>query len=147
MHTHDIVGAIIGTVFVAAAIVLSRKMRIEHWVWSASLILLPLIYMGFGVLAADLNAIKLELLYGVPFILAGLMMLTTNIRYSSYAVAAFWLMHASYDFWHEAFFVNPGVWNWYPVACAVVDFVVFAYLVWMAGRLPQGKLEFANEVT
>lgn len=49
-------------------IVVARNARVEHWMWSASLVALPLFYAGFGVLAKDASAIELEMLYGIPFL-------------------------------------------------------------------------------
>lgn len=132
----DVTGALLGAVFIAIAIFLSRRWGTDGWIWAAALISLPFFYVGFGLLANDWGAIKLELLWGAPYIITGGLLLITRARSAAalYLLAGFWLIHAGYDFWHDLLFINPGVWDIYPALCAVVDFTVAAYLVYLARR-------------
>jgi len=50
-------------------------------------------------------------------------------------LALAWTSHGLYDYYHDFFFVNPGVFSWYPAFCAVVDILVGAYLFLSYRRL------------
>ena len=93
------------------------------------LITLPVYYMLFGVLAMDGTIILTEFLYGLPFIITGLLAWRMRSKAALLVVAIAWLSHGFYDFYHDILFINPGVFTWYPAFCAIVDVTVAGYLL------------------
>lgn len=125
----ELIGLIIGAIFIVPTIYYVRKKQWDGLTWPLFLVSLPIYYMLFGVLAWDGSAVLNELLYGLPFIAIGLLVWKMNSKMALYIIAAGWLCHGFYDFYHDAFFVNPGVFNWYPAFCALVDVSVAMYLL------------------
>ena len=125
----DVIGLIIGVIFIVPTIYLIRSRAWDSLAWPAFLITLPVYYMLFGLLAMDGNAIFKELLYGLPYIAIGIALWRMRSRWMIAVVAVAWLSHGLYDFYHDVFFVNPGVFSWYPAFCALVDVAVAIYLL------------------
>ena len=88
--------------------------------------------MAMGALASDSSAVMLELLYGLPYIALGIVLWRRTNPLALVLLGVAWLSHGLYDFFHDVFFVNPGVFAWYPVFCAVVDLAVGGYLILLA---------------
>ncbi len=132
----ELLGFVLGLLFILPSFYLSRKWGTDGWVWAAAAISLPFFYVGFGLLANDWQAIRLELMWGAPYIITGAILLLTRARSAGalYLLAGFWFVHAAYDFWHDHLFINPGVWEIYPAFCAAVDLSVATYLVYLARR-------------
>lgn len=124
-----VLSAIVGVVLGVASIVLARTVRGEHWMYSATLILLPLVYTAFAAAAGDVRTATLELLVGAPFILGGAACLAFRIPRSPVFVGVLWITHAIFDVLHDCLFLNPGVPGWYPVFCAAVDVVIGVYII------------------
>jgi len=121
---------------VAVAMIVSARLKpISHWLFSVTLILLPVIYIAFGLFTGDSSIILGEILVGVPFIVVGFLCLRLGFVASGYLLASLWLIHGGYDLYHDFLFINPGVPSWYPVFCAVVDMVVGSYLFYSMYRL------------
>ena len=97
--------------------------------WPFFLITLPVYYMLFGVLAMDGTVILTEFLYGLPYILTGLLAWRMRSKGALLVVAIAWLSHGFYDFYHDILFINPDVFSWYPAFCAIVDVTVAGYLL------------------
>ena len=136
--------ALVGVAVGVLTIVVARSIRGECWLYSIGLLTLPSLYASFALLRAGEPSVGLtEMIYGIPFIVAGLLFAFVSVRYSAIVVGAFWILHALYDLSHGQFFVNPGVPAWYPVFCFCVDVVVGAYLLWLARRIPEGNLRKA----
>ena len=131
----EIIGLIIGVVFIVPTIYLIRSKAWDSLAWPAFLITLPVYYMLFGVLAMDGDAIFKELLYGLPYIAIGLALWRMKSRWMIAVLAAAWLSHGLYDFYYDLFFVNPGVFSWYPAFCALVDIAVGVYLLLLLDRV------------
>jgi hypothetical protein len=83
------------------------------------------------------------MIYGLPFVVAGLVLAFVSVRHSAVLVGAFWILHGLYDLTHGRFFTNPGVPGWYPIFCFSVDVVVGAYLLWLSRRIPDANLRQA----
>lgn len=125
-------------------IVVARGIRGERWLYSIGLLTLPSLYASFALLRAGEPALGVnEMLYGLPFLVAGLLFAFVSVRGSAIVVGAFWILHALWDLTHDRFFLNAGVPEWYPVFCFSVDVVVGAYLLWLARRIPEGNLRNA----
>ena len=140
----DLVGAAIGLVFAGTTIFVARTKNYENWLYIAFLPCLPLFYMAFGVLDGSVDSVVLELVFGLPFIAAGLLLIFLKFRFSAYLAGACWLAHAGWDVEHDLFFINPGVWSWYPAFCAVIDGVIGIYLFFLGTVLPQGRIDLAT---
>ena len=128
-------GIIIGLVFVIPTIYFIRDKRWDAIAWPMFLVTLPIYYMLFGLLAMDMSAILNEFLYGLPYMLAGLLVWRMRSKAALLVIALAWFSHGFYDFYHDLFFVNPGVFSWYPAFCALVDIAVAGYLLVSYNRL------------
>ena len=127
--SHDLIGAIIGVLFVVPTIYLIRTKGWDALAWPIFLVTLPIYYMLFGLLALDSTAILKEFLYGLPYFATGLVVWRMRSKTALTVIALAWLSHGLYDFYHDVFFINPGVFKWYPAFCAVVDICVGGYLL------------------
>ena len=135
---------IVGILFALLMIVTARTRKYESWVYSLSLISLPVIYMIFGFFAEGENVILNELLYGVPFIVLGIAGFRYGFKNSAYVIGTVWFFHAGYDLFHDQLFLNSGVFSWYPVFCAAVDFSVGFYLFYAASKWPRSSIKLAE---
>ena len=100
--------------------------------WSLFMMTLPIWYALFGLLALDISVIANELIYGLPYFLIGFLAWRFVSKSWLLIAGLGWLSHAFYDVYHDVFFVNPGVFAWYPTACLVFDLAVGAYLIYVA---------------
>jgi hypothetical protein len=136
----EIIGIIIGLVFIVPTIYIIRQRDLDAWAWPLFLVTLPVWYMLFGLLAMDGTAILNELLYGLPYIATGLLVWKMKSVPVLILVAVAWISHGFYDYYHDVFFVNPGVFSWYPAFCALVDISVGGYLLVSYKRLTNPEL-------
>jgi hypothetical protein len=125
----DLIGVIIGVVFIVPTIVIINKRGFDDWAWAFFLATLPLYYMLFGIIAMDGKVIGLELLAGLPYIVIGWLLWKASFRLAWLLIAVAWISHGFYDYYHDFLFINPGVFSWYPAFCALVDVVVGFYLL------------------
>ena len=125
----EILGLLIGTAFIFPAIFVIRNKRWDAVAWPLFLAALPIWYMLFGVLKMDATVVMMELLYGLPYLCLGLLVWRIKSSFTLVIVGLAWLSHGFYDVYHDVFFVNPGVFSWYPMFCGVVDLVAGAYLL------------------
>lgn len=132
---------IAGLLVAVSMIISSRLQNISHWLFSVGLILLPVIYVVFGIFTSDSSIVFNELLVGIPFIVAGFLCLRVGFKASGYLLASLWLIHGGYDLYHDLLFINSGVPSWYPVFCAVVDVVVGFYLFYSVSKLPNFNIK------
>lgn len=72
------------------------------------MISLPIIYMAFGVCSEGDYVILKEFLYGLPWIIAGILVLAYDFKYSTYVVGILWVVHGGYDLYHNYLFINSG---------------------------------------
>ncbi len=130
----EIVEIIAGVLFTVVMIMFSLKTKTESWFYAFALLTLPTIYMGFGYFASVEGVVFREFLYGLPIYIAGIVALVVNFRLAMIICASFWLIHGVYDLSHDWFFINDGVFSWYPVFCASVDAAMGAYLFFLAAK-------------
>jgi uncharacterized membrane protein HdeD (DUF308 family) len=135
-----VIEVLVGLLLGIATIVFARKVHGESWVYSASVISLPLIYVVFALFAGDYPSAVMELLFGAPFIIGGVVCLVFRLPMSAIVIGALWVVHGVFDLMHYQLFVNPGVPEWYPFFCAAVDIVIGGYLIWLASRLRNANL-------
>ena len=126
------IGLVIGVVFVVPTIYMIRTRNFDDWAWPFFLASLPVWYMLFGVLALDGTAIALEALVGLPYFITAFFTWRIRSGLIHVVLGLAWLSHGFYDYYHDLLFINPGVFAWYPVFCAVVDIAIGAYLLYRA---------------
>ncbi len=137
--TEALIGAAVGVL----TIVIARFARAERWVYTLGLLTLPSIYAFFALQAGEHAVAIKEMVFGVPYVLAGLAFAFVSVRYSAVAVGLLWLLHAVYDLTHSQLITNTGVPAWYPLFCFAVDAVIGLYLLWLSGRVPDANLRRA----
>eukprot|EP00456_Euglypha_rotunda_P052733 TRINITY_DN42512_c0_g1_i1.p2 TRINITY_DN42512_c0_g1~~TRINITY_DN42512_c0_g1_i1.p2 ORF type:complete len:107 (+),score=16.42 TRINITY_DN42512_c0_g1_i1:155-475(+) len=101
--------AAIGFALGVSTIFFARMTRSENWMYALSLLSLPLIYAAFAMYGEQDTAAKLDLLWGLPYLLGGVLLTLVRHRAVAYVVGAMWLVHGAYDLSHEHLFANPGV--------------------------------------
>ena len=132
--------ALIGVAAGILVILAARLIHGQRWVYSLGLLTLPCLYAFFALQAGEQALGAKEMLYGIPFVVAGLVFTVMSVRQSAVVVGAFWILHGVYDLAHGRLFTNPGVPVWYPVWCCAVDVVIGAYLLWLSRRVPDANL-------
>lgn len=137
------IGALIGVAVGVLTIVLARMIHGQRWLYSLGLLTLPSLYAFFALQAGEQAVGVKEMIYGVPFVVVGLVFAFVSVRQSAVVVGAFWILHGLYDLTHSQFFTNAGVPGWYPVFCFAVDVVIGAYLLWLSRRIPNANLRQA----
>ncbi len=135
--------ALLGAAVGVLTIALARLIRGQRWLYSMGLLVLPSLYALFALRVGEPAVGVKEVLYGIPFLVAGLVFTFLSVRHSAVVVGAFWMLHGLYDLIHSRLVTNPGVPGWYPVWCASVDVVVGAYLLWLSRRVPDANLRRA----
>lgn len=135
--------ALIGVAVGVLTIVFARMIRGQCWLYSLGLLTLPSLYAFFALQAGEQAVGVKEMIYGIPFVVAGLLFALVNARQSAVLVGAFWILHGLYDLTHHRFIANPGVPGWYPIFCFSVDAVIGAYLLWLSRRIPNANLRQA----
>lgn len=132
-------GAAVGVLTIVSA----RIIRGERWLYSLGLLTLPGIYALFALQAGDHAVGITEMIYGLPYVVAGLAFAFVSVRKSAVVVGVFWLLHGLYDLAHSQLITNIGVPGWYPIFCFAVDAVVGMYLLWLSRRVPEANLRQA----
>lgn len=134
-----LVGAAVGVLTIVSA----RIIRGQRWLYAIGLLTLPSLYAFFALQAGEPAVGIKEMMYGIPFVVAGLLFALVSIRRSAVLVGAFWILHGVYDLIHSRLIANAGVPGWYPVWCFSVDVVIGAYLLWLSRRIPDANLRLA----
>jgi len=111
--------------------------------YSLGLLVLPGLYASFALQAGEPAVGVEEMIYGAPYVVAGLVFALVSVRRSAVVVGALWLLHGLYDLVHGRFVTNPGVPEGYPIFCFVVDAVIGSYLLWLSRRVPDADLRQA----
>ena len=92
-----LIGAAVGVLTIVAA----RFIRGERWLYSLGLLTLPSLYAFFALQAGEQAVAVKEMIYGVPYVVAGLVFAFVSVRQSAVVVGAFWLLHGLYDLVHR----------------------------------------------
>ena len=135
--------AVIGVAVGVLTIVLARIIRGQRWLYSLGLLTLPSLYAFFALQASEQAVGVKEMIYGAPFVVAGLFFAFVSVRQSAIVVGAFWMLHGLYDLTHSRFITNAGVPGWYPIFCFSVDVVIGGYLLWLSRRISNANLREA----
>jgi hypothetical protein len=101
-------GAAVGVLTIVSA----RLIRGERWLYSLGLLTLPGLYAFFALQAGEQAASIKEMIYGVPYVVAGLVFAFVSVRRSAVVVGVFWLLHGLFDLVHSQLITNRGVPRW-----------------------------------
>lgn len=137
------IAALIGVAVGVLTIMSARFIRGERWLYSLGLLTLPSLYASFALLAGEKAVGVKEMIYGIPYLVAGLVFAFVSVRHSAVVVGVFWILHGLYDLVHSQLITNTGVPSGYPIFCFVVDAVIGSYLLWLARRVPDANLRQA----
>ena len=74
--------ALIGVAVGVLTIVLARIIRGQHWVYSLGLLVLPGLYASFALRVGEQAVGVKEMIYGAPFVVAGLVFVFVSVRQS-----------------------------------------------------------------
>ena len=135
--------ALIGIAVGVLTIVVARMIRGQRWLYSLGLLTLPSLYAFFALQAGEQAVGVKEMIYGIPFVVVGLVFAFVSVRQSAVVVGAFWILHGLYDLTHSQFITNAGVPVWYPAFCFSVDVVIGAYLLWLSRCITNANLRQA----
>jgi hypothetical protein len=138
-----VIEALIGAAVGVLTIWFARFIRGERWLYSLGLLTLPGLYAFFALQAGEQAVSVREMIYGLPYVVAGLAFAFVSVRQSAVVVGVLWLLHGLYDLVHSQLITNTGVPGWYPVWCFAVDAVIGSYLLWLSRRVPDANLRQA----
>jgi hypothetical protein len=138
-----VIAALIGAAVGVLTILIARFVRGERWLYSLGLLSLPSLYACFALRAGEQAVSVKEMIYGAPYVAAGLVFAIVSVRQSAVVVGVFWLLHGLYDLVHSRLITNTGVPGGYPIFCFVVDAVVGSYVLWLSRRVPDANLRQA----
>jgi len=138
-----VIEALTGVAVGVLTIVFARGISGQHWLYAIGLLTLPTLYASFALGAGEQAVAVKEMIYGIPFVVAGLVFAIVSVRHSAVVVGALWILHGLYDLTHSQLITNTGVPGWYPVWCFSVDVVIGAYLLWLSRRISNANLREA----
>ena len=90
-------------------------------------------YALFAVMGSSMQALVLEVLAGMVFVVAAI----AGFRTSLWIVAVALAGHGVFDFVHGRIIANPGVPAWWPLFCGSIDVALGAWLAW---QLKHGRI-------
>ena len=127
----------IGIVIAVIVVLRFRARRLEKTKWAYPMFLatFPVYYWVFAVYASDYTALLNEVVASAAF----LAIAYVAYKFRSFAtlllLAAGYVAHAAYDFYHDSLFSNSGVPAWWPEFCGSVDVLIGGYVAYLAFAL------------
>lgn len=96
-------------------------------------IVIGALYVLFAAMGGSTQALWLESLVGVGFLIAAIAGFKSSLWIVAVALAA----HGIFDLTHGQFITNPGVPSWWPEFCLAYDVTAAGYLAWLiqSGRV------------
>ena len=137
------IAALVGAAVGVLTILLARFIRGERWLYSLGLLTLPGLYAFFALQAGEQAVAVKEMIYGIPYVVAGIAFALVSVRQSAVVVGALWLLHGLFDLVHGRLITNTGVPGWYPIWCFMVDAVIGSYLLRLSRRIVDADLRKA----
>ena len=129
MEDKALIAALIGVSVGILTILAARAIRREPRLYAIGLLTLPSLYAFFALRVGDRSAAVEEVMYGLPYYVAGILFAFVRTRYSAVVIGSMWILHGVYDLVHSGFVSNAGVPDWYPAFCFSVDVVIGAYVL------------------
>ncbi|HBA67343.1 MAG TPA: hypothetical protein DCZ48_14420, partial [Methylococcaceae bacterium] len=129
----------IGIVIAVIVVLRFRARRLEKTKWAYPLFLatFPVYYWVFAVYVSDYAALLNELMASIAFLIIAYVAYKFRSCATLLLLAAGYVAHAAYDFYHNALFVNYGVPTWWPEFCGSVDVLIGGYVAYLAFSLPR----------
>lgn len=123
---------LLGAVCCCVFILLARRLapRRELRLYSISLIIAALIYVGFTARGASFRWLVLEIAGAATFTFLALL----GLKISALILAFAWAAHAAWDVLLHKLLDAAFVPDWYPLACLSFDLVLAAYIAVRAKR-------------
>ncbi|MDH5377211.1 MAG: hypothetical protein OEX00_02675 [Gammaproteobacteria bacterium] len=115
-----------------ALVLIAGKWRDHKLYYAAVLVGIALFYLAFAAIEPSLELFLKEAGFVAIFSLIAIF----GRRHSLQLIALGIFTHGLFDFYHDMFFVNPGVPSWWPVYCAVVDILLG---LWIAAEFFRTK--------
>ena len=137
------IAALVGATIGVLTILLARFIRGERWLYSLGLLTLHGLYAFFALQAGEQAVAVREMIYGIPYVVAGIAFAFVSVRQSAVVVGVLWLLHGLFDLVHGRLITNTGVPGWYPIWCFMVDAVIGSYLLWLSRRVADANLRKA----
>lgn len=108
-----------------------RATRLEKTPWAYPLLLasFPVYYFAFAIYSKDLNVLFIEVLTGSVFFCIAYAAFQSKQTQLYLAVAIGCFLHAIYDYYHDALFINDGTPGWWAEFCGTIDLLLGIYLV------------------
>ena len=128
------VALVLGILVAVITIAMAKDLDLPPRSYAVGMVGLPLVYMLFALSVGDMRAMGLELAYGLPFIVAGVICFRRGFKGSGILVVALWGLHAAYDVYHHLLVANAGVPYWYPALCLGFDIMMVVYLLRLVSR-------------
>jgi hypothetical protein len=92
----------------------------------------PLVGVGFALYVNDSTAVIKEFIYGIPFFaIAILAALFLKNRIVQVLLILGYAGHAAYDAVNHSLLINPGIPDYWPVFCGLIDILLAAYLTFV----------------
>lgn len=134
--------ALVAGIFLGVFVVLRfKKTRLERKPSAYPLLLatFPAYYCVFAIYASDYDALAMEFLVGITFLLIAYTAYKLNNLVGLLILATGYIIHAVYDVIHESIFSNAGTPLWWPEFCGAVDFLIGVYLLYFAFSIKTRK--------
>lgn len=129
----------VGVVIAVVTVLLFKAWGLEEAKWAYPVLLaeFPVNYWIFAIYGSDSAALLNELLVGLAFLAVAYTAYKSKSFVTLLLLAAGYVMHAVYDFYHNLFFVNAGAPTWWPEFCGSVDVLIGAYIAYLAFSFPK----------
>ena len=117
----------------------SRRWEKTKWAYPFLLATFPAYYWVFAVYASDYTALVNEFVAGLAFLTIAYIAYRFKSQATLLLLAVGYVGHATYDVYHDLFFVNSGAPTWWPEFCGAVDVLVGIYIGYLAFSLRKRK--------
>lgn len=119
---------ILGILLAALVLLYYRKQGDRPILFALTLASFPLFYIAFAIYNQP-TAVPNEILWGLPFLLAPLLLTIRNHRLLFVLTAIMFIIHGGYDWLHHYQYNGEYVPSWYAYFCATFDMCVAIYLL------------------
>lgn len=121
----------IGIIIAVCIVIRFRKTRLERTRWAYPLFVasFPLYYFAFALFSNEVNILIYEIIAGSVFFCIAYCAYQSK-QTQLYLVAGMGcILHAFYDYYHDALFTNHGTPGWWIEFCGVIDLILGIYLI------------------
>jgi hypothetical protein len=133
-----VIGILLAILVCGAALLL--RLDRDRRFYTAMLIVIALLYLGFAIMGKDADALRIEAAISTVFVVVAFL----GFRISPWLIVVALAAHGTYDITHHFFFQNRGVPGWYPGFCMTYDVVaaaIFAAILTWRKQQATGALQ------